>query len=56
MNKLIELIEVNNVDTGTVYMQVTRGAAREIHVFPGEEIKPVLTAYTNEVPRPENRT
>ena len=39
---------------GSVYMQITRGASRRNHVFPGEEIKPVLTAYTNEVQRPES--
>lgn len=53
MNMLNVLIEENKVETGSIYMQITRGAARRNHVFPGGEIESVLTAYTNEVPRPE---
>lgn len=53
MNLINLLVSENEVEDGSVYMQVTRGAARRNHVFPGEEIQPVLTAYTNEVPRPD---
>ncbi|MCJ7842765.1 D-amino-acid transaminase [Lederbergia sp. NSJ-179] len=48
-----QLIEENNVHDGSIYMQLTRGASPRNHIFPGSEIKPVLTAYTKEVARPE---
>ncbi|GIN93060.1 D-alanine aminotransferase [Siminovitchia terrae] len=49
-----ELVKENGVDFGSVYMQVTRGAAPRAHMFPKPEssTKAVFTAYTNEVPRP----
>ncbi|MEW9500732.1 D-amino-acid transaminase [Jeotgalibacillus marinus] len=50
--KLQELMEMNKLHTGTIYLQVTRGAAPRQHQFPGQS-KPVLTAYTKEVGRPE---
>lgn len=48
-----QLVKENQVKDGSLYMQLTRGASPRNHVFPGEEIQPVLTAYTKEVPRPE---
>ncbi len=49
-----ELVKENKVDFGSIYMQVTRGAAPRTHMFPKPEsnTKAVFTAYTNEVPRP----
>ena len=51
---LNQLIEENSVQNGSVYMQITRGASPRNHVFPGKDVKPVLTAYTNVVERPES--
>src|SRR5690606_14690462 len=47
-----QLIRVNNVHDGSIYMQLTRGASPRNHVFPSVDTKPVLTAYTKEVARP----
>ncbi|WP_336046987.1 D-amino-acid transaminase [Solibacillus ferritrahens] len=49
---LHQLIEVNNIDTGHVYFQITRGAGPRNHIFPGDDVKPVLTGNTKENPRP----
>ncbi|MBO0992432.1 D-amino-acid transaminase [Bacillus sp. SD088] len=49
-----QLIMKNQLQDGSIYMQVTRGASARNHLFPGSDIKPVLTAYTKEVPRPED--
>ncbi|BDH62659.1 D-amino-acid transaminase [Lysinibacillus sp. PLM2] len=49
---LHELVEVNNVSTGHVYFQITRGAAPRNHNFPADTVKPVITAYTKEAERP----
>ncbi|MBP1915286.1 D-amino-acid transaminase [Lederbergia galactosidilytica] len=50
-----QLIKENNLQDGSIYMQVTRGATARNHLFPGKDIKPVLTAYTKEVARPEEK-
>ncbi|MBS4195080.1 D-amino-acid transaminase [Lederbergia citri] len=47
-----QLIQVNDVHDGSIYMQLTRGASPRNHVFPSADTKPVLTAYTKEVARP----
>ena len=49
---LHELIEKNELDTGHVYFQITRGANSRNHIFPGPEVKPVFTATVKENPRP----
>lgn len=49
---LHELVEKNNLGTGHVYFQITRGAASRNHIFPGPEVKPVFTATVKENPRP----
>lgn len=49
---LYELIEANEVTTGQVYVQITRGASPRQHQFPTDAVEPVLTAYTKEVERP----
>ena len=49
---LHELVEVNNLQTGHVYFQITRGATPRIHHFPGDNVLPVLTGNTKEMARP----
>ena len=49
---LYDLIEANEVTTGQVYVQITRGASPRQHQFPTDAVEPVLTAYTKEVERP----
>lgn len=49
---LHQLVEANNVDTGHVYFQITRGACSRNHIFPGDDVKPVITGNTKENPRP----
>lgn len=48
-----KLLDRENKDDkdGTVYMQITRGAAKRAHGFPAET-KPVMLAYFNELARP----
>jgi D-alanine transaminase len=50
--RMEELISKNEVETGTVYMQFTRGTSPRNHVFPGEEVATTFVAYTRKVPRP----
>lgn len=49
--RLEELIRMNGLSEGTVYMQVSRGAAPRSHPFP-VDAKPILMAYTSEAKRP----
>jgi D-alanine transaminase len=49
---LEELLVKNNLVTGTIYMQVTRGIAPRNHVFPNGNVSPTLVAYTIKVERP----
>lgn len=42
--KIYEIIEREQCETGNVYMQITRGAAPRIHQFPNDA-EPLLTAY-----------
>lgn len=49
--KLNELISLNNLQEGIIYLQVTRGVAARNHAFPFDS-KPVLIAYTKEIVRP----
>lgn len=51
--RLEELIRINSLSEGTVYMQVTRGAAPRSHPFPADT-NPILMAYTTEARRPLN--
>ncbi|MFE5319166.1 D-amino-acid transaminase [Paenibacillus sp. NPDC056579] len=48
---LKQLIELNHLNEGTVYMQITRGAAPRTHPFP-KETDPILMAYCTEMARP----
>ncbi|MEH7304384.1 D-amino-acid transaminase [Neobacillus drentensis] len=49
---LEELVEKNNLQLGTIYMQITRGVAPRNHAFPTEDVRPSLVAYTKEAVRP----
>ncbi|MED4602010.1 D-amino-acid transaminase [Paenibacillus validus] len=49
--KLRELIAANELQTGTVYMQITRGEAPRSHPFPADAA-PVLFASASEYGRP----
>lgn len=48
---LHELVETNELKTGNLYFQITRGASSRNHIFPGEEVHPVLTGNVKEAPR-----
>lgn len=52
---LREVVRRNDIETGLVYMQVTRGVARRDHPFPAKPIKPavVMTAKRIVVPDEE---
>jgi D-alanine transaminase len=53
LTKLLEeLIARNNLQLGTIYMQITRGVASRNHAFPVEKVTPSLVAYTKEALRP----
>lgn len=49
--QLQELVTVNQLNTGIIYMQFTRGTAPRKHQFP-ETSHSTFVAYTNEVERP----
>lgn len=49
---LHQLVEANEVGTGHVYFQITRGTSPRNHIFPDESVRPVLTGNTKENPRP----
>jgi D-alanine transaminase len=49
--KLNTLLQAEKIIEGTVYVQITRGAAPRAHPFP-LKAEPVLYAYCNEVKRP----
>lgn len=49
---LYELIELNEVQNGQIYLQVTRGTSPRQHNFPTPAVESVLTAYTKETNRP----
>lgn len=53
-SKMEELIAKNELQTGTVYMQFTRGTSPRNHVFPSNEVAPTFVAYTRNVARPED--
>lgn len=52
LNIVNGLVERNNLATGHVYMQVTRGVAPRQHHFPTPEVPAMLTAYTVVAGRP----
>ena len=53
LKKILEdLIAKNNLVTGTVYLQFSRGVSPRKHAFPGTEILPTFVAYTRDSERP----
>ncbi|CAM3150361.1 D-amino-acid transaminase [Filibacter tadaridae] len=50
-----ELVKVNSIKTGHVYIQVTRGAAPRQHHFCEPATTPIVTAYAIQNPRPESK-
>lgn len=50
-DKLMELLEKNQVKDGSVYLQVSRGVAKRAHTFK-DDMEGVLVAYTNSGGRP----
>ncbi|MDR4887388.1 D-amino-acid transaminase [Fredinandcohnia sp. QZ13] len=49
--KLLELIEKNQLCTGFIYLQISRGVAPRTHHFPQIEVSPKLIAFTTETTR-----
>lgn len=49
--RLRELVRLNEVDEGNVYIQITRGSAPRNHPFP-DGAKPVVMAYAKQAERP----
>lgn len=47
-----ELIKINTISNGHVYLQVTRGSSARTHHFPSPEVKAVVTAYAVKASRP----
>ncbi|RLQ97884.1 D-amino-acid transaminase [Falsibacillus albus] len=50
---LEKLIQSNQLDTGIIYMQFTRGASPRQHAFPVEPVPASYVAYTKVMARPE---
>ncbi|MFY4774194.1 D-amino-acid transaminase [Metabacillus sp. RGM 3146] len=51
--KLKELLRINHVEEGAVYLQITRGGSPRQHHFPDSTVLPMLTAYPFECHRPK---
>lgn len=49
---LHQLVEANELKTGHIYFQITRGVASRVHNFPAGNVQPVLSGTTKEFPRP----
>lgn len=47
-----KLVELNDLEDGHIYMQVTRGIAERQHHFPTPTVGAVITAYTVKTSRP----
>lgn len=50
-SKLLELVDVNELYEGIIYMQISRGIASREHYFPTPDVSPVTVAYTREEAR-----
>lgn len=50
--KLEELVQINHLDDGAVYLQITRGGSIRQHHFPDSDVLPMLTSYPFENHRP----
>ncbi len=51
-----EMVKVNAIDEGVVYLQISRGAADRSFMYPGEDVSPtiVLFTQTSEALKPKN--
>ncbi|MCJ1661882.1 D-amino-acid transaminase [Staphylococcus sp. NRL 18/288] len=47
-----DLLQVNDIKNGGIYIQATRGVAPRNHSFPTPEVKPVLMAFAKSYDRP----
>lgn len=47
-----QLLEVNDIQNGGIYIQATRGVAPRNHSFPTPEVKPVIMAFAKSYDRP----
>ena len=43
-----ELVRLNEIDEGVVYLQISRGAADRGFKFPGPEVEPTVVMFTQE--------
>ncbi|MGE8206273.1 D-amino-acid transaminase [Heyndrickxia sp. NPDC080065] len=50
---LEELVAINNLVTGIIYLQLTRGNFPRQHGFPSSDVPPTYVAYTREMPIPQ---
>ena len=56
MHKMLhDLIEMNELQDGQIYLQITRGTSMRQHNFPVPAVESVLTAYTKETIRPQTQ-
>lgn len=54
LQTLEELVAINELGTGIIYLQLTRGTFQRQHGFPSSEITPTYVAYTREMPIPQS--
>lgn len=52
--KLEELVQENHLETGIIYLQISRGVSPRQHGYPTPEIEPTFVAYTKPMDRPED--
>lgn len=53
LTEIVErLAELNHIENGGIYIQVTRGAAPRDHAFPKPDVKPQMMAFTLSYGRP----
>ncbi|MDX8345294.1 D-amino-acid transaminase [Rossellomorea sp. YZS02] len=52
---LLRLIEMNGVQDGIVYLQVTRGVSARQHHFPSQDVVGSVVAYTKDFPVPKGQ-
>ncbi len=45
-----ELVRVNNIDEGLVYLQITRGAADRDFAYPADDVAPTIVLFTQAKP------
>lgn len=50
--QLVELCEANQLKSGIVYMQISRGVAPRAHPYPPATVLPQIVAYTKQLQRP----